>query len=137
MRIVFIIGFLWACATTQAQTLLPPVWQSDTQKEVQVSTRTIAYLPPTRIVWQETTGESSIQGLENLLLPGNGQADLFDGQITRIKNGATGKASFLLDFGRELQGGMQVVTGRSSKKEMKIRVRFGESVSEAMCYITP
>ena len=136
MRLIFIIGFLWACATTQAQTLLPPVWQSDTQKEVQVSTRTIAYLPPTRIVWQETTGESSIQGLENLLLPGNGQADLFDGQITRIKNGITGKASFLLDFGRELQGGIQMVTGRSSQKEVKVRVRFGESVSEAMCDIT-
>ena len=136
-RIIFIIGFLWACAMTQAQTLLPPVWQSASQKEVQVSSRTIAYIQPTRIVWQETTGDSSMEGLENLLLPGNGQADLFDGQITRIKNGATGKASFLLDFGRELQGGIQVVTGRSSKKEMKIRVRFGESVSEAMCEITP
>ena len=84
MRLVFIIGFLWACATTQAQTLLPPVWQSDTQKEVQVSTRTIAYLPPTRIVWQETTGESSIQGLENLLLPGNGQADSSTGLLFRM-----------------------------------------------------
>ena len=136
-RIIFIIGILWACAMTQAQTLLPPVWQSASQKEVQVSSRTIAYIQPTRIVWQETTGDSSMEGLENLLLPGNGQADLFDGQITRIKNGATGKASFLLDFGRELQGGIQVVTGRSSKKEMKIRVRFGESVSEAMCEITP
>ena len=136
-RILSMISLVCACTLVQAQTALPPVWQSDTQKEVQVSTRTIAYLPPTRIVWQETTGESSIQGLENLLLPGNGQADLFDGKITRIKNGATGKASFLLDFGRELQGGIQVVTGRSSKKEMKIRVRFGESVSEAMCDITP
>ena len=84
MRLIFIIGFLWACATTQAQTLLPPVWQSDTQKEVQVSTRTIAYLPPTRIVWQETTGESSIQGLENLLLPGNGQADSSTGLLLRM-----------------------------------------------------
>lgn len=84
MRLIFIIGFLWACAMTQAQTLLPPVWQSDTQKEVQVSTRTIAYLPPTRIVWQETTGESSIQGLENLLLPGNGQADSSTGLLLRM-----------------------------------------------------
>ena len=136
-RILSMISLVCACTLVQAQTSLPPVWQSDAGKEVQVSSRTIAYLPPTRIVWQETTGESSIQGLDNLLLPGNGQADLFDGQITRIKNGGTGKASFLLDFGRELQGGIQVVTGRSSKKEMKIRVRFGESVSEAMCDITP
>ena len=86
-RFLSMISLVCACTLVQAQTALPPVWQSDTQKEVQVSTRTIAYLPPTRIVWQETTGESSIQGLENLLLPGNGQADLFDGQISRIKNG--------------------------------------------------
>lgn len=136
-RIVPLIGLVWACAMTQAQTLLPPVWRSDSHKEVQVSSRTIAYLPPTRIVWQETIGESSVKGLENLLLPGNGQADLFDGQISRIKIGTKGRVSFLLDFGRELQGGIQVVTGNSSQKEIKVRVRFGESVSEAMCDITP
>ena len=126
-----------ACAMAQAQTALPPVWQDATQGKVQVSSRTIAYLPPTRIVWQETTGDASIQGLENLLRGGNGQADLYDGQITRIKSGTNGRASFLLDFGRELQGGIQMVTGRSSKKEVKVRVRFGESASEAMCDITP
>ena len=121
----------------QAQTALPPVWKDVHQEKVQVSSRTVAYLPPTRIVWQETTGDASIQGLENLLRGGNGQADLYDGQITRIKSGTNGRASFLLDFGRELQGGIQMVTGRSSKKEVKVRVRFGESASEAMCDITP
>ena len=136
-RIVNIICMVGACAMVQAQTALPPVWQDATQGKVQVSSRTIAYLPPTRIVWQETTGDASIQGLENLLRGGNGQADLYDGQITRIKSGTNGRASFLLDFGRELQGGIQMVTGRSSKKEVKVRVRFGESASEAMCDITP
>ena len=126
-----------ACAMAQAQSALPPVWQDTPQDKVQFSTRTIAYVPATRIVWQETTGDASIQGLENLLRGGNGQADLYDGQITRIKSGTNGRASFLLDFGRELQGGIQMVTGRSSQKEVKVRVRFGESASEAMCDITP
>ena len=126
-----------ACAMAQAQSVLPPVWQYTPQDKVQFSTRTIAYVPATRIVWQETTGDASIQGLENLLRGGNGQADLYDGQITRIKSGTNGRASFLLDFGRELQGGIQMVTGRSSQKEVKVRVRFGESASEAMCDITP
>ena len=126
-----------ACAMAQAQSVLPPVWQDISQDKVQYSTRTIAYVPATRIVWQETTGDASIQGLENLLRGGNGQADLYDGQITRIKSGTNGRASFLLDFGRELQGGIQMVTGRSSQKEVKVRVRFGESASEAMCDITP
>ena len=135
-RLIVGIAVAMACLTAGAQSVLPPVWKQN-ESNMQISSRTVAYLPATRIVWQETTGDSSITGLENLLLPGNGQADLFDGQITRIKNGLTGKCSFLLDFGRELQGGIQIVTGRSSQKEVKVRVRFGESVSEAMCDITP
>ncbi len=134
-RILYTIGLLWACAMTQAQTLLPPVWQGGA--EIQYSSRTIAYLPPTRIVWQETTGSSSIEGIDKLLLPGNGQAELVGGKECVIRKRPDGKVSFLLDFGRELQGGIQIVTGQSSRKEAKVRIRFGESVSEAMCDITP
>ncbi len=134
-RVLYTIGLLWACAMTQAQTLLPPVWQGSA--DVQYSSRTIAYLPPTRIVWQETTGSSSIEGIDKLLLPGNGQAELVGGKECVIRKRPDGKVSFLLDFGRELQGGIQIVTGQSSRKEVKVRIRFGESVSEAMCDITP
>lgn len=119
-----------------AQPELPPVWKS-THEQVQFSSRTTAYLPPTRIVWQETTGSSSIQGVDKLLSPGNGQGELVSGKECIIKKSADGTASILFDFGRELQGGIQLVTGQSSQKEIKIRVRFGESVSEAMCDITP
>ena len=126
-----------ACAMAQAQSSLPPVWQNDSSNEVQYSTRTIAYIPPTRIVWQETTGNSSIEGMDKLLSTGNGQAELVGGKECVIRKRPDGKVSFLLDFGRELQGGIQIVTGQSSRKEVKVRIRFGESVSEAMCDITP
>ena len=76
-RILYTIGLVWACAMTQAQTLLPPVWQGSA--DVQYSSRTIAYLLPSRIVWQETSGGSSIEGIDKLLLPGNGQAELVGG----------------------------------------------------------
>ena len=136
-RIINIICIFGTCLMVQAQTALPPVWKDVHQEKVQVSSRTVAYLPPTRIVWQETTGDASIEGLEKLLSPGIGQAELVAGKECKIRNGAQGKASFLLDFGKELQGGVQLVTGFSSKKETRIRVRFGESASEAMCDITP
>ena len=136
-RIINIICIFGTCLMVQAQTALPPVWKDVHQEKVQVSSRTVAYLPPTRIVWQETTGDASIEGLEKLLSPGIGQAELVAGKECKIRNGAQGKASFLLDFGKELQGGIQLVTGFSSKKETRIRVRFGESASEAMCDITP
>ena len=130
----WIVGVLMVI-NISAQPQLPPAWQTGSEK-VQYSSRTIAYFPPTRIVWQEATGGSSIEGLENLLLQGNGQAELVRGKVAKIKTGADGCASFLLDFGRELQGGIQFVTGQSSQKEIEVRVRFGESVSEAMCEIT-
>lgn len=136
-RFITLMSVALATLMVGAQSVLPPVWQKDSTEKVRYSSRTIAYLPPTRIVWQETTGESSVSGLENLLQPGKGQAELVEGELARLKNGATGKASFLLDFGRELQGGIQFVTSHNSQKEIKVRVRFGESVSEAMCDITP
>ena len=126
----------WLACAGQAQTQLPPVW-GDASQHAQYSSRTIAYLSPTRIVWQEAKDGATIQGIDNLLKQGNGQAELVQGSMCRIKNGEKGKASFLLDFGRELQGGIQIVTGMSPSREGKIRVRFGESVSEAMCDITP
>lgn len=133
--LITIIGVLaTVCATAQSK--LPPVWETPSD-QVQFSSRTTAYLPPVRIVWQEATGSSSIQDLEKLLAPGNGQAELVSGKESRIKKSKDGTVSFLLDFGRELQGGIQLVTGQSSQKEIKVRVRFGESVSEAMCDITP
>lgn len=43
------------------------------------------------------------------------------------------KAALLLDFGCEFAGGVQIVTKTGSKREgLKVRIRFGESASEAM-----
>ncbi len=48
------------------------------------------------------------------------------------------RPSLLLDFGREIQGGVQIVTaGITGHKPARVRVRLGESASEAMCEITP
>ena len=38
----------------------------------------------------------------------------------------------LVDFGKELHGGVHLASGGPSKKGMKVRVRFGESATEAM-----
>jgi len=47
--------------------------------------------------------------------------------VCRIEEGGW----LLLDFGRELTGGVRLVTG-GAMKEARVRLRFGESVSEAM-----
>lgn len=92
------------------------------------------YIAPTRIVWQQDS--TQITGAEHLLKPGNGQADLTNRYMS-VWKGAPGKhPALLVDFGRELQGGIRLVTGMpASHTPVRLRVRLGESVSEAMCDI--
>ena len=89
------------------------------------------YREPVRIVWQQLP--DSVSGSEFLLVPGNGQSDLANTRICVMKSSADEFPALLLDFGKELQGGLQFVTGMPASKEpVTIRVRLGESVSEAM-----
>ena len=100
----------------------------------QRDSRSRTYIPPTRIVWQQDS--ACIEGEENLLKPGIGQADLANQNLCVLRSSATAHPALLLDFGKELQGGLQFVTGMpASQKPVRIRVRLGESVSEAMCEI--
>lgn len=92
------------------------------------------YLSPTRIVWQQHSEQ--IQDADNLLLPGNGQAGLVDRTICKLKSTKGKHPAILFDFGKELQGGIQLVTGGfPDHKPISVRIRLGESVSEAMCEI--
>ncbi|MDH6303784.1 alpha-L-rhamnosidase [Parabacteroides sp. PF5-5] len=89
------------------------------------------YIPPVRIVWQQ--GDTLIKGADNLLLPGNGQADMSNTNLCVLRSTESECSALLLDFGKELQGGIQLVTGMpSSSTPVEVRIRFGESVSEAM-----
>ena len=81
------------------------------------------YLPAVRTVMSEGfskpdffIGRHAIQSLNTLT----------DADQINVKKGAY----ILLDFGMELHGGIRIVTGGGGRG--KVRVRFGESVSEAM-----
>ena len=90
---------------------------------------TTKYVTPTRIVWKEGT----IANEQQLLLPGTGQAELSSKPLTSLENTAAGETSIVLDFGKEMQGGLQLITGIwRGNKPVKVRIRFGESVSETM-----
>ncbi|MCC2599918.1 alpha-L-rhamnosidase C-terminal domain-containing protein [Sphingobacterium sp. FBM7-1] len=88
------------------------------------------YISPTRILWK--TGK--IRNENQLLQEGNGQADLTNASMTILKNERKHTSSILLDFGKELHGGLEIVTGMWNPGNVprRIRVRFGESASEAM-----
>lgn len=85
------------------------------------------YVIPQRVVWQSTT--STVENTEALLSAGSGQVTLDNNQPCVLHEGG----SVLVDFGRELHGGIQIMVGRmKSQTPARFRVRFGESVSEAM-----
>lgn len=104
-------------------------WFGDERKRV--------YIAPQRIVW--TSGEAvdagggSSKGLKNarLLVAGgnNGQSELTSRRTCEM----SGEAGVMLDFGREIHGGVQIVTSAAGRHgPVRVRVRLGESVSEAM-----
>ena len=92
------------------------------------------YISPVKILW--TQHGELISNIDYLLREGNGQADLTNSHICVVKSTEKEHPAILLDFGKELHGGLQIVTGMpGDHTPVRIRVRFGESASEAMCEI--
>ncbi len=86
------------------------------------------YVPAERIVYM-TKDELSPNNPEVLVNSAEKQSYIhFDPPICKMKPGS----AILLDFGIEMNGGIRIVTAANDSKVSKVRVRFGESVSEAM-----
>ena len=104
-----------------------------------VDPRVRTYIDPVRIVWQTPKANNGgerfkIKDAASLLAKRRGQVP--EGGWGRgnvgcvlVNGGET--PGVLLDFGRELHGGVQIGVGRG-QKGMRVRFRFGESVAEAM-----
>lgn len=87
------------------------------------------YITPTRIM--KVTGD--VRGQEQLLRPYVGQVSTTEPAVAVLKSSKSGKASILFDFGKELQGGVQIIRAISSNKKAAVfHLCFGESVTEAM-----
>jgi len=88
------------------------------------------FVTPKRILWS-AGGPEAASRLDALLQPNPQPALSAVGPHARLANQGAG-ASVLIDFGRELHGGVQIGTGLTSGGAVPVRVRFGESASEAM-----
>ena len=119
------------CGPALAQ--LPPVFSAEDSAGAHRSPMIKAYLTPTRIVWLSDTTGTYIEHPELLLEPSNGQVAVNDPKLLRLKSDSSHRAGVLLDFGRELHGGIKLSMGiKPSKEPVRVRVRFGESAMEAM-----
>ena len=85
------------------------------------------YLPVKRILWT-SKGELLPENTESLLTNSKIQAHVNTSNPCIMKPGS----SILLDFGKELHGGIRITTNQTECGTVNVRVRFGESVSEAM-----
>lgn len=102
-------------------------------------TRTFVY--PKRVVWNTPSrmsggkAASSTENIERLLDRKHGQVcETYFGRSvgTRLVNNGD-RPGVVLDFGRELHGGIQIgMSPASDRIGKKLRIRFGESVAEAM-----
>ena len=91
------------------------------------------YVYPQRIVWQsENTPEAQVNEAKKLISSMREQVMLYQSSSCTLVNKGD-SPGILLDFGVELHGGVQIMIGRMEKQQpVRLRVRFGESASEAM-----
>ncbi|WP_207427208.1 alpha-L-rhamnosidase C-terminal domain-containing protein [Pedobacter sp. SYSU D00535] len=118
-----ILGWGLPLQALKAQSYHP--YQAD-QKDVIAR----AYLKPKRIIW--STDTASITNPKVLLEQGNSQAFFENRNVCRIVNKGNERNGLVLDFGKEIHGGIQITTSQSNRVTRKVRIRFGESVSETM-----
>jgi len=112
---------------------LPTIFSENKEKGREKDPRSRVYMPAVRIIAQSDQTGKWIKNANGLLKEGNGQAVLVNKDLTSMKSTAAHQAYIVLDFGREIHGGLAFVTGHmKSKDPASVRVRFGESVSETM-----
>ncbi len=130
---LIIVSFV-ALSSVFAQ--LPSVFTENIKKGREKDPRARLYMSPVRIVHQSDLTGKWIENANGLLKEGNGQAELINRDLTRIKSDKDHKAYIILDFGTEIHGGLQLVTGHmKNKNPVQVRIRFGESVSETLADI--
>ncbi|MDR1743285.1 MAG: alpha-L-rhamnosidase [Dysgonamonadaceae bacterium] len=94
---------------------------------------TRSYVTPVKIIWLSDNENRQVKNPKVLLTKFDGQLSTSGAGMCVLKSDNEKEASVLLDFGKELYGGVQIAAAiRGEKKPIKIRVRMGESVSEAM-----
>lgn len=87
------------------------------------------YLLPKKILWE---GDGVVNS-EHLLTTEVTQVYMSMPNVTRLTNEEGKKGAILLDMGSEIAGGVEFIVGGVSDADgVKVHVRLGESVSEAM-----
>ena len=129
------VFILFAICGIAVQAQLPPVFSASQAKNARADEVVRKFISPTRIVWKSDESGAFIKNAESLITPGigKGQAVLNEGKFFTLKSTKEILPAIILDFGTEIQGGLEIVTTVNNNKKMgRLRIRLGESVSETM-----
>lgn len=122
---------LWTCASSILYAQLPPVFESIYDGKIQKDELTRIFISPQRIVWKYAGDGNLVTNENELLKIGNSQTELGKKNMCEMVSTENETASILLDYGKEIHGGIQLVLGGSTRREPSlVRIRFGESVGE-------
>jgi len=92
-----------------------------------------SFILPKRILWKG----DGVDGEELLLESNLSQIYVGMPSPTKLSTEEGKKAAVLLDFGSELVGSLELLVSKASNPQgVNVRIRFGESASEAMTLIT-
>jgi alpha-L-rhamnosidase len=111
---------------------LPPIFNSTITSKARKDELTRVYLMPQRIVWKSDNSGNVLVNPDVLLTESEHQPWFGDRKVFKMVNKQGKTAGLVLDFGREIHGGIQIITETSNRITRKLRIRFGESVSETM-----
>ncbi|GAA4741073.1 alpha-L-rhamnosidase C-terminal domain-containing protein [Flavisolibacter ginsenosidimutans] len=135
MRLLGIKNFLLSlssfCFFLQASAQLPPVFSATQKEKIAKDEISRYYIAPQRIVWTNDSTQGIVTNAQLLLQKGTGQPYFGAQAVCKFIN-KKGYAGLVLDFGKQIHGGLQITTSQSNRVTRKVRIRFGESVSETM-----
>ncbi|MGQ8338228.1 alpha-L-rhamnosidase-related protein [Sunxiuqinia sp. A32] len=134
MKLLRLLTFMFLILTAGvAMAQLPPVFNKQETTKIRSTGLTRKYLTAERIVWLSDSSGEQVQNAESILNPGIGQADLNGGNYLTLISDSISKSGIILDFGREIHGGLEIITSISNQNPAgRVRIRFGESVGETM-----
>ncbi len=126
--IILLFALMAVNASAQTNVLKNNFENNLTEDEI-----TRAYVTPVKIIWQSDNNNKQVKNPNVLLTKFDGQLTTSGEGMCLLRSDDENQASVLLDFGKELYGGIEIAAGiRGEKKPVKVRIRLGESVSEAM-----
>lgn len=100
---------------------------------------TRTFVMPRKVVWQTVAGQGynirgGVKNADFLLAPKHGQvpetSDYANRNPTCALENSGNSVGIVLDFGKELHGGIQICVSAKSQRLQRVRIRFGESVTE-------